>query len=160
MNRLPLTLFVISGMLSLVLSSSVHAQKNSASLQAYFQPYIHQTSAVDAKGICHQGSDYAGNPPWLDDRLKSVAPEYPYSERLHRHEGRGIIRLTLDLKTGLVTKAVVIKSTGFSTLDACAIGAFRRWTWKPRKWKEIDMPVTFVMGRSPLPPGAIPLPRS
>jgi len=97
---------------------------------------------------------------WLNDRLKSVAPEYPYGERLNRHQGRGIIRLMLDLKTGVVTKATIIKSTGFTILDACAVAAFQRWRWKPGKWKEIDLPITFQLGdiHAPLPRGAVPLP--
>ena len=121
----------------------------------------HDTSAVDAKGVRHHGSEYAGNPPWLNDLLKSVASEYPDEERRHRHQGRGIIRLTVDLKTGVATKATVIKSTGFRTLDSCAVASVQRWTWKPGKWKEIDIQVAFTMrrGAPPLAPGAIQLPR-
>jgi TonB family protein len=128
---------------------------------AYLNTHSRHSSAVDAKGVRHQASDYAGTAPWINDRVKFVAPEYPYSERLHRHEGQGIVQLTLDLKTGLVTTSTVIKSTGFSTLDNCAVSAFQRWTWKPGKWKEIDLPVTFRLGNihAPLPAGAVRLQR-
>ena len=64
------------------------------------------------------------------------------------HPGRGIIRLTVDLKTGVATKATVIKSTGFRTLDSCAVASVQRWTWKPGKWKEIDLPIIFHIGKN------------
>ena len=54
------------------------------------------TNAVDVKGLRYRGSE------WMNDRLKSVAPKYPYRERLDHHQGRGIVRLTLDVKTKLL----------------------------------------------------------
>src|SRR5437879_1305668 len=66
------------------------------------------TSAVDAKGVRHNGDDYPRkHPPWLDDRVKAVAPDYPYSERARRHEGAGWFQLALDLRTGAVTQVSV-----------------------------------------------------
>jgi TonB family protein len=132
-----------------------------AASSAYFENGQH-TFAVDTKGVIHQGKEYAGVPPWVNDTVKSPAPEYPYSERLYRHQGRGIIRITLDLRTGLVTKATMIRSTGFSALDQSAVSAFKRWAWKPGRWKEIYFPVKFQIGGAPasLPPGAIRLPPS
>src|SRR5712691_6736575 len=94
---------------------------------AEFHPYSHKTSAVDANGVSHSGSDYTGNPPWLDDRVDAVAPQYPYTDRLYRHEGRTIVRLTLDLKSGSVVSAAVITSSGFKTLDDSAVAALLRW---------------------------------
>ena len=123
-------------------SARILAQGSSAN----FHPNSHDTSAVDARGIRHQGSEYNGNPLWAEDRLKGVAPDYPREDRRERHQGRAIIRLMLDLKTGFVTNLAVIKSTGFRSLDNCAVVAFRQWTWRPGKWKEIDMPVTFHLG--------------
>jgi TonB family protein len=120
------------------------------------------SAAIDTKGVFHKWTEYEGVPPWLNDRVKSPAPEYPYSERLYRHQGLGMIRLTLDIKTGLVTRAAMLKSTGFSALDQSAVSAFKRWTWKPGRWKEIYLPVTFRIGNapSPLPAGAARLPPS
>ena len=148
------------GTISLMLCthpSHANAQGSSAS----FQAYSHRTSAVDANGVHHQGADYKGHPPWLDDKLKSVAPEYPYTERLHHHQGRGIVRLTLDLKRGTVTQAVIAKSTGFAVLDGCAITAFQHWTWRPGKWKEIDLPFLYQLGNvASIPKGGVPIPSS
>ncbi len=106
-------------------------------------------SAVDIKGQRHLGSrDFPGlNEPWIADRVTYRAPEYPYDERAHYRQGDGLFRITLDVKTGLVTGVSVIKSTGFASLDKSAVAAIRRWRWKPGKWKEIDMPIRFQMTR-------------
>jgi TonB family protein len=154
------TVFVASMNAQMETSTGSHIPHAASS--AYFVNSSHHTAALDAKGVFHQGTEYAGVPPWLNDRVKSPAPEYPHSERLYRHQGRGIVRLTLDLKTGLVTKAAMMKSTGFSALDQSAVSAFKRWTWKPGRWKEIYLPVTFQIGSAqpPLPAGAVRLPPS
>ncbi len=127
---------------------------------AYLAP-SNNTAAVDAKGVRHRGEEYRGRlPPWMVDRLRSPSPDYPYGERAQRHAGSGYFRLTLNLKTGSVTRATVLKSTGFSTLDSCAVAALRQWRWKPRKWKEIDTGLTFRLSYSEpqLPRGSVPLP--
>ncbi|MBV9617952.1 MAG: energy transducer TonB [Verrucomicrobia bacterium] len=102
------------------------------------------TTAVDVKGIRHNGNDYPQqHPPWLDDRSKAVGPSYPCQERARNHEGSGLFGLMLDLRSGAVSSVRVISSTGFATLDQCALTAFRQWRFRPGKWKEIDLPVTF-----------------
>jgi TonB family protein len=116
------------------------------------------TSAVDAKGVRHNGNDYPGkHPPWLADLIESVAPNYPSWEQQKHHKGIALCQLTLDLKTGRVTKVTVAKSTGFPRLDGCAVAALRQWRWKPGKWKEIDIPVSFTIEEQFEPPGRIPL---
>ena len=113
------------------------------------------STAVDAKGVRHRV-------PLLENVTKHVAPDYPDRDRILRHEGNGLFQLTLDLKTGLVTRVTVIKSTGFPTLDAAAVVALRQWRWKPGKWKEIEMALAFTLGvyrgTSRFPPKSVPLP--
>jgi TonB family protein len=113
-------------------------------------------SAVDAKGIRHTQSPHPTRlAPWMQDRVKSIAPYYPYEDRRLHHVGTGWFRLNLDLGSGVVTKVTVLKSTGFSTLDDVAITTFRGWRWRPGRWKEIDIPVKFDLYRgSPTPPPA------
>jgi TonB family protein len=103
------------------------------------------SGAVDAQGVRHRGSDYPKGGPWMHDAIKTVPPVYPYPARSGHLAGSGLFRLTLDLKTGSVTKVTVIQSTRVDMLDASAMYALSRWQWKPGKWKEIDMPVTFTM---------------
>jgi TonB family protein len=114
----------------------------------------HNTSAIDSKGVRHDGHAYKGIPPWNLDRIKAVAPNYPFEERRLRHQGRAIVRLTLDINTGRVVKATLLKSTGYSGLDNSAIAAFSQWTWRPGRWKEIDEAVTFHLRGSMKAPAA------
>jgi TonB family protein len=119
------------------------------------------TAAVDTKGKRHRSKEYPGRlAPWMADRVRSVSPDYPYRERALRHTGRGDFQLILDLKTGVVTRVIVQKSTGFATLDGCAVAALRQWRWRPGRWREIDTPVTFRLSSTEprLPPGSVPLP--
>ena len=103
------------------------------------------SSAVDVKGGRHQASEYPkGHVPWVEDEVKTVKPDYPYTERAHRKGGFGLYRVTLDLKTGSVTKVTVIQSTGVPALDDSAMTALRQWLWKPGKWKEINVPIAFL----------------
>jgi TonB family protein len=122
------------------------------------------TTAIDAKGVRHSGPPRQPGrlAPWLLDRVKAVAPDYPYSDRAQHHTGTGRFRLQLDLKTGAVTRIIITNSTGFRTLDNCALVALRQWRWKPGRWKEIEMPVTFRLERGPpqLPPGSVRLPKA
>ena len=84
----------------------------------------------------------------MEDIIKRVAPEYPYEDRRNYHQGKGLYRVFVDLKTGVVTNVITIKSTGWPTLDAAAINAFRRWRLRPGKWRQFDVPMTFRMSRN------------
>src|SRR4051812_34824054 len=128
----------------------------------YFNAHGHNGSAVDAKGIRHNGAEYKGAPPWLTDRISGPSPDYPRRERALRHQGRVFVRLTLDLSTGRVLKTSVLKSSGYPVLDRCALAAFSRWTWRSGRWKEIQLYTTFeIANPSQTPvPGATRLPRS
>jgi TonB family protein len=128
----------------------------------YFNAQSHKGSAVDAKGIRHNGAQYKGAPPWLTDRISGPSPDYPRPESAMRHQGRVIVRLTLDLNTGRVIKTSLLKSSGYPVLDRCAVAAFNRWTWRPGRWKEIDLNTIFEIAdpsQTPVP-GATRLPRS
>jgi TonB family protein len=120
------------------------------------------STAVDAQGVRHQARDYGAgkHPPWMDDAIKTVAPEYPYEARSRHIQGNGLFRLSLDLNTGSVSKVTAIRSTGSPILDNSAVAAFHRWRWKPGRWKEIDFPITFAIAPAAarLPPSAIPIP--
>src|ERR1700730_8027553 len=86
--------------------TGLRAEGSSASLSSK------GTAAVDAKGVRHSANYPGKQPPWMADRIRTVAPDYPYSERAQHHVGTGYFQLTLDVKTGLVTKVTVAKSTG------------------------------------------------
>lgn len=118
------------------------------------QPMAKGSTAIDAKGVRHTWeAEWGKRPPWKADVTKMVQPEYPYQARKYRQEGSGLFRLQLDLATGRVTKATVLKSTGVVMLDNSALWALRRWRMKPGRWQEIDVPISFSLSPPrPLPP--------
>jgi TonB family protein len=106
------------------------------------------SSAVDAKGVRHQAKDYPkGRLPWMDDVIKKVQPDYSKFDRMRRNAGFGLYRVTLDMKTGSVSKVTVTHSTGVATLDDSAMKALSKWIWRPGKWKEVDVPIAFMPPR-------------
>ena len=120
-------------------------------------------TAVDIKGVRHAAREYRDHrPPWnFADRIKWVAPEYPYPDRQSYHQGSGLFRITIDPNTGAAAHVTVLRSTGYANLNNSAMVALGRWRWKPGRWKEVDMPITFEMVSRPptrLPPGATRLP--
>jgi TonB family protein len=129
--------------------------------------YAYQNSkggtAVDAKGVRHTAREYPNqHAPWnFADRIYAVAPDYPLQDSAKYHQGKGVFRVMIDLKTGTVALVRILRSTGYTTLDASAIASLRHWRWKRGTWKEIDLPVTFKMapraGTIP-PPNTIHLP--
>jgi periplasmic protein TonB len=113
---------------------------------AYIDPHEAGGYAIDAKGIRH---NEVSVDRLYGDCSKMIAPDYPHSERAQRHTGKGFFRLELDLKSGAVIQATVARSTGFEALDNSAIAALRKWRWKPNRWREVEIPVTFTLERSP-----------
>lgn len=78
-------------------------------------------SAIDAKGIRYVVRSEHGMPPWFAAAIFKRKPDYPYEERVLHHEGSGLFRILIDLKTGLVTNVITVKSTGYPKLDQAAI---------------------------------------
>jgi protein TonB len=152
-----LIVFALTNIALAISPSILHAAGSSA----YLGLTGIESSAIDAKGVRHSSKKYPGSfAPWIQDRVKAFAPDYPYRDRAQCNEGTGVFRLVLDLKTGAVTRVTMVKSTGFVTLDRAATAAFRRWRWQPGKWKEIEMPITFTISLRSIrpPPGAVRLP--
>ena len=109
-------------------------------------------SAQSASGVTAGGqfvsSGPRGKPPWAEDIVKRVGPEYPVSQRERFNEGAGVYRGIIDVKTGLVREVVIKKSTGYPALDRSAVTALRQWRFRPGKWQAFEIPVRFGMSRS------------
>lgn len=108
------------------------------------------SGAVDAKGVRHRGSDYVGQVPWMKDRIKIVPFKYPHAAAARHIQGSGFFRMDLDLNTGSVSKVTVVQSTGSPMLDDYITDTLHRWRWKPGRWREIDMRITFHIGSNPI----------
>ena len=100
-------------------------------------------SAIDANGI-----KYIASARPKADLLYAPKPEYPYSERALHNQGTAVVRMDIDLKTGNTAYVTLIRSSGFPKLDEVAIRTFAKWRFKPGKWKEVQIPVTFVIAGS------------
>jgi TonB family protein len=85
------------------------------------------------------------NPPWRKDVLKWVGPEYPYHDRNMFHEGTGVYRVAIDVKTGTVIQTAIVRSTGYPTLDGAASRSFLGWRFRPATWRTIEVPVTYLV---------------
>jgi hypothetical protein len=54
----------------------------------------YQWSAIDRSGKHLTEQELHGRqPPWNDDVIKEVKPDYPYEERDHHHTGPGFFRM-------------------------------------------------------------------
>lgn len=95
--------------------------------------------------------------------IKTEAPAYPAVAKRYHVEGKGIFRAIIDPNNGKVINVLVLKTTGFGVLDDSAGAAIRHWLWKPRRLKQVDVPVVFQLqrgGKFQVPPDASPLPQS
>ena len=101
-------------------------------------------AGVDSKGVRHTwGANSIKPSPYHVAITKRVWPDLPVEARRWRLEGAGLYRIQIDLGTGKVVKATVLRSTGHAILDNSVLGALRRWQFKPGTWKEMDIPFSF-----------------
>jgi TonB family protein len=101
----------------------------------------------------------ATNAPQRDSNPRSISeeqarafatytpiPQYPFEARAKHLHGEGTVRLDVDRRTGYVTSARMLQSTGHQILDDEALKAFRAWRFKPGTVSTVRIPVRFVMG--------------
>jgi TonB family protein len=72
-------------------------------------------------------------------------PQYPYEARSRQIQGSGLFLLSINTKTGLVTKVRKVQSTGSAILDNAFTAAVWYWGFKPNTPKELLVPITFTM---------------
>jgi TonB family protein len=79
--------------------------------------------------------------------LAVYAPRPPYPElaRAQGITGSGVVRVSVDPSSGVVTAARMQLSTGHSFLDDVALAAFRKWRFKPGTVSQVRIPITFSM---------------
>jgi TonB family protein len=87
----------------------------------------------------------AENPGGVHNAVYATRPLYPAEARSKRWIGAGVVLVNVDQKTGQVTSARMLQSTGHQVLDEQAINAFRQWRFKPGTTREVHIPITFTM---------------
>jgi len=60
--------------------------------------------------------------------------------------GKGVVLVTIDTKTGKVTGARMVESTGNQLLDGAALQAYSQWRFKPGSVSQVKMPIEFRKG--------------
>ncbi len=78
-------------------------------------------------------------------------PDYPIQARRSKLQGSGQFRVYFG-RDGRVTGIKVLKSTGQQVLDDAAMSAFRRWHAKPGPRRELDLPISYILSRTPYRP--------
>ncbi|HST31232.1 MAG TPA: TonB family protein [Chthoniobacterales bacterium] len=81
-----------------------------------------------------------GSPAGL---VKKIEPEYPIGMVIHGAKGRGIFRLTINPKSGLVDECKILKSTGYKDLNELAAKALLQWQFQPGSHSPVEVPVEF-----------------
>lgn len=76
-------------------------------------------------------------------------PQYPFEARAKHLQGEGVVRLDVERKTGYVTSARMLQSTGHQILDDEAVKTFRAWRFKPGSVSGVRIPVRFMGVGSP-----------
>ena len=76
---------------------------------------------------------------------RKVYPVYPYEARNEHLAGSGVVLLNVDPRTGYVTSARMLKSTGYHILDQAALDAHRQWRFKLGTVRKMRIPFTFTL---------------
>ena len=108
---------------------------SSIALLAGLSPAHAQTRGMEAQV-------QTGTPPGL---IKKVEPEYPIGFVLHGAQGKGVYRLTINPKSGLVDELKVAKSCGYKSLDELAAKALLQWRFQPGTRGPVEVPVEFYV---------------
>ncbi len=85
-----------------------------------------------------------GHSLWLQNATYWFLPEYPREAHDRGLTGKGLVIVKIDPRTGYVTSASMLKSTGQEILDNAALRAFRQWRFKPRTVTTLEIPVQFT----------------
>jgi len=85
---------------------------------------------------------YTSTPPGL---TKKIDPEYPIGFVLHGAKGKGVFRLTINAKSGLVDELKIVQSTGYQDLNKLAAKALLQWQFQPGTRSPVEVTVEFYI---------------
>ena len=77
------------------------------------------------------------NPSFPEILAYAPPAPYPFEAMRLGLEGSGVVALEIDKRSGQVKTARIESGTGHKILDDAALGAYRKWRFKPDKLKEV-----------------------
>ena len=77
--------------------------------------------------------------------VKKIEPDYPMGYVIHGAKGRGVYRLTINSKSGVVDEVKIVQSTGYRELNELAAKALLQWQFKPGTPSPVEVPVEFAI---------------
>lgn len=99
-------------------------------------------SSADAQRHGTEPIVTTGSPAGL---VKKIEPDYPMGYVIHGAKGRGVYRLTINSKSGLVDEVKIVQSTGYTELNELAVKALLQWQFKPGTPSPVQVPVEFAI---------------
>jgi TonB family protein len=118
-----------------------------AIIAAFLSLSIAAVARIDA-GIGEPYSDVGPPPPhapWESryHALSMPAPMYPYEVRKQHLTVDGVIAVHVDPNTGLVSSAIMKKSTGSAILDEASLSITKKWRFEPGGPAQLEVPINF-----------------
>jgi TonB family protein len=90
----------------------------------------------------------------LPQAIYSPQPVYRPEWAKQGLNGKGVVLVTIDPKTGLVTGTRMLQSTGSNLLDGAALETYSKWRFKPGSAPQVKIPIEFASRPRPQPSNA------
>lgn len=84
-------------------------------------------------------------PDWTSAATFLPQIQYPSEARRRRITGKGICEITFNRKTGLVSNAVMIKSTGSAILDGATTSQLKAIRVRPNSYSKVLVPINWTL---------------
>jgi TonB family protein len=105
-------------------------------------------SALQAQPVTPQG-----NPP-PPRAIYTPKPVYRAEWAKQGLAGKGVVLVTIDKQTGMVTGARMLTSTGNQQLDGAALQAYSQWRFDPRTVAVSQLKIPIEFAKQPAPQSA------
>jgi len=110
-------------------------------------------SLVSVSSLHAQSARPTGQPP-PPRAIYTPKPVYRPEWTKQGLTGKGVVLVTIDKQTGMVTGARMLTSTGNQQLDGAALQAYSQWRFDPRTVAVSQLKVPIEFANRPKPPTA------
>ncbi len=110
-------------------------------------------SLVSVSSLHGQSAAPVGQPP-PPRAIYTPKPVYRPEWTKQGLTGKGVVLVTIDKQTGMVTGARMLTSTGNQQLDGAALQAYSQWRFDPRTVAVSQLKIPIEFANRPKPPTA------